>query len=130
MRLIQSRRNLRQSIDCTRSALRTAIVRPSSLVLVAVASGISAFLVGRLLWPSVKRTANSANSTVRAGSLGLVRTLVSLFGARLLSVALQLGAVVWKRSGSRADANTAGTPVTGDAAISEHASHGPGRRSE
>jgi hypothetical protein len=39
LRLLQSKRNVRQSVDRTRSALRAAIARPSTLVLVAVAVG-------------------------------------------------------------------------------------------
>lgn len=110
--LCQSRRNVRQSMDRTRLALRTALVRPSTLVLVAVASGISAFLVSRRLRPSVESVPNSVDSGIRVSSRSLVRTFVSLYGARVLTVALQHAAATWKRNGSRIKANMSSTLAT------------------
>lgn len=99
LRLLQSKRNVRQSVDRTRSALRAAVVRPSTLVLVALLSGISAFLVSHLLRPAVNSVPNSTDSTIRAPSYSLVRTFVSMYGARVLACALQLGVAAWKQSG-------------------------------
>lgn len=126
LRLVQSKRNVRQSVDRTRSALRAAIALPSTLVLVAVASGISAFLVSHRLRPSIKSLLISADSTIRASSRSLVQTFVSMYGARVLTFALQLGAAVWKQSGSRVNANMRSTLATGDTATTKQDS--PGQR--
>lgn len=108
-RLVQSRRNVRQSADRTRSALRAAIARPSTLVLVAVAAGFSAFLVSHRPRPSVKSVPNSADSTIGALSRSLVRTFISMYGARVLTLAFQLGSAAPKQSGSRVNASMPGS---------------------
>jgi hypothetical protein len=119
LRLLQSKRNVRQSVDRTRSALRAAVVRPSTLVLVALLSGISAFLVSHLLRPAVNSVPNSTDSTIRAPSYSLVRTFVSMYGARVLACALQLGVAAWKQSGSRVNANMPSTSAQGDSTTSK-----------
>lgn len=92
LRLIQSRRNVRQGVARTRSALREAVTRPSTLVLVAVAAGVSAFWVSHRPHSSVKSLLISVNSKIRGASRHLVRTFVSVYGARLLAFSLQSGA--------------------------------------
>jgi len=91
LRLIQSKRNIRQSVERTRSSVRTAIARPSTLVLVALASGMSTFLFVHRPRPTAKSPI-AADSNVRSARSGLLRTFVSLFGARLLTLAFQFGA--------------------------------------
>ena len=76
-RLFQSKRNFRQSVDSTRSALRTAIKRPSTLALVALASGISAYWISRKLRPSVISVSDNADSAAKASNRGFVRKLIS-----------------------------------------------------
>lgn len=127
-RLIESKRNFQQSVDRTRSALRAAIARPSTLLLVAVTSGISGFLFAPRARPSVKSAPKSADSAISATSRSLVRMLVSMFGARVLTFALQLGAAAGGKSGSRVNANTPNTSATGATATAEHDSPGPGPR--
>ena len=61
-RLVESKSNVRESVDRTRSALRAAIGRPSTLLLVAVASGIWAFLLSRRVRLSVKSEPSNADS--------------------------------------------------------------------
>ena len=100
LRLIQSKRNVRQSVDRTRSALRTTIKRPSTLVLVAVASGISAYWVSRNFRPSVESLPDNADAATNTFSRGLVRTLISLYGAQILASVLQHGAAAWKHRGA------------------------------
>lgn len=125
-RVVESRRNLSQSVDRTRSALSAAITRPSTLVLVAVASGISGFLVGHRPRPAVKSVPKGADSTIKATSRRLVRVFVSMFGARVLSFALELGAAVWEKSSLRANANRPSTSATSANATAEHENFGPG----
>lgn len=127
LRVVQSKRNVRVSVDRTRSALRAAIARPSTLVLVAVVSGIAAFLLSNRLRPSVNSVRNSTDSPIRASSRRLVGTFVSMYGARLLIFALQRGAAAGKRSGSRVNADMPSTSATGATAINEHGSTGPGQ---
>lgn len=126
-RLVQSKRNVRQSVDRTRSALRAAIARPSTLMLVAVVSGISAFLVSHRPRPSGKSALNSADSKIRASSRSLVRTFVAMYGARVLTFALQVGAATQKQNGARDNASMPNTSATGDTATTEHNSPGPGQ---
>lgn len=95
LRLIESRRNVRKSLERTRSAVRSTIARPSTLVLVAVASGMSTFLFVHRPRPTAKSPIG-ADSNVRSARSGLLRTFVSLFGARLLTLAFQFGAAARK----------------------------------
>ena len=125
LRLFQSKRNTRQSLDRTRSALRTAIARPSTLVFVAVASGIWTFLLSARHRPSVKSVPNSADSAIRAPSRSLVRTFVSVYGTRLLTFALQHGAAAWKQSGAGVTADTPSNSVTENTTTTEHKTPGP-----
>lgn len=114
-RLVQSRLGVRQSVERTRSAVRTAITRPSTVALVALASGISAFLVSRRLRPAIKNVAKCVDSPISESSPGLVRTLVSMYGAAVLTYVLQLGAAAWKQHGTRVNAKMA----SGDSATTE-----------
>jgi hypothetical protein len=125
-RLVESKSNVRESVDRTRSALRAAIARPSTLALVAVASGISGFLFAPRARPSVKSVPKGADSTIRATSRSLVRMFISMFGARMLAFALQLGAAAPKQKGSRVNTNMPGTSATGATTPAEHDSPGPG----
>ena len=127
LRLVQSKLNVRLSVDRTRSALRAAIARPSTLVLVAVVSGISAFLLLHRRGTAVKSVPNNTDSTIRAASRSLVGTLVSMYGARVLTLVLQRGAAAAKQSGSRVNADMPSTSATGATAITEHGSTGPGQ---
>ncbi len=97
LRLFQSRRKLLQSVERTRSALRTAVARPSTLALVALASGGSAFLLARWARPSAKRVSNSADSSIGTSTRRLVRAFVSMYGAGLLGHLVQHGAAVWQQ---------------------------------
>ena len=121
-RLLESRRNLHQSVDRTRSALSAAITRPSTLMLVAIASGISGFLVAPRVRPPVKSVPKGADSTIKATSRSLGRMFVSMFGARVLSFALELGATAWAKSGLRANANMPSASANGATATAEPAS--------
>lgn len=125
LRLLQSKRNVRQSVDRTRSALRAAIARPSTLMLVAVASGISVFLVSRQRCPSVKSPRDSADSATRAPRRGLVRAFISLYGAQVVAFALHHGAAAWKQRRPRVDSDTPVTSATDNPATTEHDSPGP-----
>ena len=113
LRLLQSKRNVRQSVDRTGSALRKALVRPSTLVFLAVASGISTYVVSARRCPSIE----SADSAVKPPRRSFVRTLVSAYGVRVLNFALQHGAAAWKSSGSHVDADTPSTSTTGNTPI-------------
>lgn len=126
-RLIESKRNVRQSVDRTRLAARAAIARPSTLVLVAVASGISGFLVAHRARPSVQSVPKGADSTIRAISRSLVRMFVSIFGARMLAIALQLGVAAGEKCKLRGNVNMPITSATGATATAEHDSPGPRR---
>ena len=118
-RLDESRRNLHQSVDRTRSALSAAIARPSTLVLVAVASGISGFLLAPRVRASVKGAPKGADSTIKAASRSLGRLFVSMFGAQVLSFALELGATAWAKSGLGGNANMPSASANGAAATAE-----------
>ncbi len=126
-RLVESKCNLQKSVDRTRSALHAAIARPSTLVLVAVASSISGFLVAPRARPSVKDMPKGADSTIKATSRSLVRMFVSMFGARILTFALQLGAAAPKQGGSHVNTNMPSTPASATTAPApaEHDSPGP-----
>lgn len=116
LRVLQSRRMVQQSLDSTRKTLRAALARPSNLVLVAVASGIFGFLLTHRRRPAVKSVPNSANSTRRAPGGGLVRWLVSMYGARVMTMALQIGAAAGKKSGASVNATMPSTSAGGSSA--------------
>src|SRR5512141_555366 len=88
LRLLQSKRNVRQSVDRTRSALRTAITRPSTVVFVAVAAGVSAFWVARRRRPSIESLPVGAGSATRAARPGFVRTFISRYETQVLAYVL------------------------------------------
>ncbi len=113
-RVVQSRGNVRQSVERTRSALRAVIARPSTLVLVTVASGISAFLLTSRRRPSVKSVTKPEESKLRASVRGLLRTFVSMYGVRVLTLVLQLGAAARRKNGSPVNANRPSPSPTGD----------------
>lgn len=121
-RLIRSRLEVRQSLDRTRAAVRTAVARPSTVALVALASGVSAFLVSRRLCPAVKSVAKRAEaptSAVSESSPGIVRTLVSVYGAAVLSYVAQLCASAWKQYVARLSEETTSTSTSGYSTTSE-----------
>lgn len=118
-RLVESRHNLHQNVDRTRSALSAAIARPSTLALVALASGISGFLLAPRVRPPVKSVPKGADSAIRATSLSLGRMFISMFGARVLSFAFELGATAWAKSGLGGNANMLGASANGATATAE-----------
>ena len=95
-RLVQSRLEVRQSMERTRSTVRATLARPSTVALVALASGVSAFLVSHRLRPVFKSAAKRADSPSSESDPGLARTLVSMYGAAVLTYVFQHGAVAWK----------------------------------
>ena len=113
-RLVQSRLEVRQSVERTRSAVRAAMARPSTVALVALASGVSAFLVSHRLRPVFKSAAKRADSPTSESTPSLARTLVSMYGAAVLSYLLQHGAVVWKQFVASVSTKTPGTSAAGD----------------
>lgn len=126
LRLFQSRREILQSVDRTHSALRAAVVRPSTLMFVAVASGISSFFVSGRRCSSVESIANGASSAVRAPSPGIVRAFVSAYGAQVLGFLLQHVTAAWQQSGARDNADTQDNSATGNATTTAHDDSGSG----
>lgn len=128
-RLDQDKSHLEQSVDRTESALHDALVRPSTLVLVALASGAC------VLWASRRSRATSATKSVpkRADSAspqaprpGFLQTLISAYGVRMLNFAFHHGLAAWKEREARSKTpmpNLAmSKPVTGgDPTAPEHA---------
>ena len=123
LRLLQSKLNVRQSVEGTRSALRTAIKRPSTLALVALGSGITAYWITRKLGRSVESVPDNAGSAAKASHGGFVRNLISLYGAQILPFVLQYGAAAMKQRVSGVNSNMP-TSATGNNATTEHG--GPG----
>ena len=97
LRLLQSKRNVGQSIDRTRSALRTAITRPSTVVFVTVAAGILAFWVARRRRPSIEALPACAGSAARAARPGVVRTLISRYEPQALAYLFQQVTAAWQK---------------------------------
>jgi hypothetical protein len=116
LRLVQSKRNVRQSVDRTRLALRTAITRPSTLVFVAVAAGICAFWVARRRRPSVESLPVGAGSATRAARPGVVRTFISRYETQVLAYVLQQVKAAWQKRRSYVHSSMAKTATPPDAA--------------
>lgn len=116
LRLLQSRRNVRQSIGRTGSALRAAITRPSTVVLVAVAAGISAFWLVRRRRPSSAFLSVGAATATRAARPGVVRTFISRHETQLLAYVLQQVTAAWQKRRSYVHSGVARTPSPPDAA--------------
>jgi hypothetical protein len=119
LRLLQSKRNVRQSVDRTRLALRTAITRPSTLVFVAVAAGISAFWVARRRRPSVESLPAGPGSAERTARPGVVRTFISRHETQILAYVLQQVTAAWQKRRSYVHSRMAKSPTPTDAANAE-----------
>lgn len=97
LRLVQSKQNVRIGVSRTNSALRATLARPSTLVTVALASGISAYLLTTRRRPSEKSVPDRADSPPKASIPGFLRTLISMYGLRVLTMLIQLGAAASKK---------------------------------
>jgi hypothetical protein len=127
LRLLQSNRNLRQSLDRARSALGTAMTRSSTLTLVAVASGLSAFWVARRLRPTVSAFGEGGGSATQKSRRGLLRTFIARYGTQVVSLLLQYGTAKWKEQGSRVDSSMPRTSATDATAAAERDGPSAGR---
>jgi hypothetical protein len=119
LRLLQSKRNLRQSLDRARSALGTAMTRSSTLTLVAVASGLSAFWFARRLRPTVNAFGEGGGPATQKSRRGLLRTFIARYGTQVVSLLLQYGTAKWKEQGSRVDSSMPRTSATDATAAAE-----------
>jgi hypothetical protein len=118
-RLLQSKRNVRQGVDRSRSAFHTAITRPSTVVLVAVAAGISAFWVARRRRPSIESLPEGAGSAARAARPGVVRTFIARYETQVLAYVLQQVTAAWQKRRSHVHSSKAKAPTPPDAANAE-----------
>ena len=123
LRLSQSKANVRQSVDRTRAAIRTVITRPSTVVLVAVAAGISAFWVVRRGRPSIECLPEGAGSATTADRPGVVRTFIARYQPQVLAYVLQQVTAAWQKRKSCVPSSTAKAQTRPDAAHAED--HGP-----
>ena len=107
LRLSQSKVNVRQSVDRGRAAIRTVITLPSTVVLVAVAAGISAFWVVRRGRPSIERLPDGAGSATAAVRPGVVRTFISRYETQVLAYVLQQVKAAWQKRRSQVHSSMA-----------------------
>lgn len=119
LRLLQSKRNVRHSVDRTRSAVRTAITRPSTVLFVAVTAGIAAFWFARRRRPSMESAAVGAGSATKAARPGVVWTFISRYETPVLAYVLQQVTAAWQKRRSCAHSSRATTPTPPDAANAE-----------
>lgn len=129
LRLLQSKRNVRRSVDRTRSALRSVIVRPSTVVFVAVAAGISAIWVARRRRPSIESLPVGAGAATRASRPGVLRTFIWRHETQVLAFVLQQVTAAWHERRSYVHSGVAKAPSPPDAATAEDRGpiSGPGR---
>jgi hypothetical protein len=92
--------------------VRTVIAKPSTLVIVALVAGVSAFLFTPRRPRAVKNVPAPAQSTFKESSRSLMRTLISLYGGRLLTIALQFGTAAAKKIQSSDNSELPGTSFT------------------
>ena len=116
LRLMQSKRNVRQGVDRTRSAIRTAITRPSTVAFVAVAAGISTFWLARRRRPSCESSPVGAGSVTRAARTSVVRTFISRYETQVLAFVLQQVTAAWQKRRSYVYAGMAKAPPPPEAA--------------
>lgn len=114
LRLVQSRQLVRVGVKRTNSALRATLARPSTLVTVALTSGIFGYMLTPRRRPSVKSATILVDSPIKASSPGLLRTLISMYGLRVLTMALELGAAAGKRSAAGVTASPPAPSATTD----------------
>jgi len=119
LRLLQSKRNVRQSVVRTRSALRTAITRPSTVVFLSVAAGFSAFWFARPRRPSIESLPAGAGSAARAARPGIVRTFIARYETQVLAYVLQQVTAAWQKRRSHVHSSKAKARTPPDAANAE-----------
>ena len=115
LRLLQSTRNLRQSVDRTRSAIRAAVTRPSTVLFVAAAAGVAAFWFGRRPRRHASLPVAPAPGT-RAAGPGFLRTFISQYESQLLAFAIRQVTAAWQKRRSYVHPSAADTPTQPDAA--------------
>jgi hypothetical protein len=111
LKVALARRNTSDGVGRARLAFRTALARPSTLALVAVASGVLGFWLASRPEPRSKSTTRSAGTAARNSTAGLVLAFLVRFGMQRLP---QILAQVWaaRRKRATTEAPTIAAPVT------------------
>lgn len=129
LRVVQSKRIVRQSVDRTRTAVRQAVTRPSTVALVAVAAGISTFWVARRRRPSIGSSPSRSGIAATAALAGIVRAFIARYEAQVVAYALQQVKATWQKQRSPVRRTVANAPPPPDAANAEGLGPIPGRSS-
>lgn len=126
-RVYQSRRNVRDSAERARTALRAALTRPSTLALVAVASGIAGFCVALRSRPAVESLPAGTRSAAMAARRGSVRRFISRYQAQALAYVLLRVTTAWRELRSAVRAGSGETSNARDSMTTEERGPIPAR---
>jgi hypothetical protein len=122
LRVAQAERNSRDSLRRVRVAFRAALVRPSTLALVAGAAGLFGFWLARRPQPQPQpqATASTAGATATTSAIGLVLAFMVRYGLqRLPNILQQVWAARQKRAGRFGPAMSK-SPAAGYSATNRH----------
>ncbi len=86
LRVMQSSRNVRESLGRVRTAFRVGVARPSTLLKVAGVTGLFCFWLARRTGPRPDNTVEGLRDTAVTSVLGLLTAFIVRYGMRRLAV--------------------------------------------
>lgn len=86
LRVMQSSRNVRESLGRVRTAFRIGAARPSTLLKVAGVSGLFCFWLARRTGPRPGNAVEGLRNTAVTSVLGLLTAFILRYGMRRLAV--------------------------------------------
>lgn len=113
LRVAQAQRSSRDSLRRVRVAFRAALVRPSTLALVAGAAGLAGFWLARRQQPQPQpqATASTAGVAATTSAVGLVLAFVVRYGMQRLPFILQQVWVARQQRAARSGSATSKSPA-------------------
>jgi hypothetical protein len=89
LRVMQSSRNVRESLSRVRTAFRTSAARPSTLLKVAGVTGLLCFWLARRTGPQPGNSVAGFRARAVTSALGLLSAFIIRFGVKRLAVILR-----------------------------------------
>ncbi len=89
LRVMQSSRNVRESLGRVRKAFRTGAAQPSTLLKVAGVTGLLCFWLARRTGPQPGNSVAGFRASAVTSALGLLTAFIMRFGMKRLAVILR-----------------------------------------